>query len=384
MDSIVCIDDMEEELQALSYQLAEYYRVVTCQKPRTAKALVVQEKPAVVILDIRMPEHSGYQVLSELQKLPRRPPVLMLSAYNDPIFVVRALKAGAKDFLSKPYITPMLLRRIRNLIHTDTMNGESSLQTQGSLFPGGTENDAGNPEYPLIGSSEGMKRVWEEIRAYAKSDLPVLIQGESGTGKDLVARAIHRSSFRSGGPFEARNIAATPDGLVESELFGCEAGAYTDAKSRGGIFEQANGGTLFLDEIGDACASVQAALLRIVEDGKVQRLGGNRSYPVNCRLIFATNRNLDELIAQKKFRQDLKYRVETLSIQIPALRERRGDIAELVAHFLTPPATISDEALDVLSNYPWPGNVRQLKACIQRAILLSQGNRIERSHIRLP
>jgi DNA-binding NtrC family response regulator len=229
-----------------------------------------------------------------------------------------------------------------------------------------------------------MKRVREEILAYAKSDLPVLIQGESGTGKDLVAREIHRASFRSGGPFEVRNIAATPDGLVASELFGCEAGAYTDAKPHRGIFEQANGGTLFLDEIGDASASIQAALLRVVEDEKVQRLGGNRSYPLNCRLIFATNRNLDELIAQKKFRQDLKYRVETLSIKIPPLRERQDDIAELAAHFLSPPAEISDDALEFLIHYPWPGNVRQLKACIQRAILLSQGSRIERAHIRLP
>jgi DNA-binding NtrC family response regulator len=170
---------------------------------------------------------------------------------------------------------------------------------------------------------------------------------------------------------------------VESELFGCEAGAYTDAKPHAGIFEQANGGTLFLDEIGDASTSVQAALLRVVEDEKVQRLGGNRSYPLNCRLIFATNRNLDELIAQRKFRQDLKYRVETLSIKIPPLWERRDDIEELVAHFLKPPVAIADDALELLIQYPWPGNVRQLKACIQRAVLLSQGKRIERDHIRL-
>jgi DNA-binding NtrC family response regulator len=384
MDSIVCIDDTEEELQALSFQLAEYYRVITCQRPLTAVSLVLQEQPAAVILDIHMPEKSGYQVLSELQKLPQKPPVLMLSAYNDPIFVVRALRAGAADFLSKPYITPMLLRRVRNLIHRGNMKGGTPPKGQGLSSSGDVENSKGRTEYPLIGSSGSMKRVREEILAYAKSDLPVLIQGESGTGKDLVAREIHRASFRSGGPFEVRNIAATPDGLVASELFGCEAGAYTDAKPHRGIFEQANGGTLFLDEIGDASASIQAALLRVVEDEKVQRLGGNRSYPLNCRLIFATNRNLDELIAQKKFRQDLKYRVETLSIKIPPLRERQDDIAELAAHFLSPPAEISDDALEFLIHYPWPGNVRQLKACIQRAILLSQGSRIERAHIRLP
>jgi DNA-binding NtrC family response regulator len=232
-----------------------------------------------------------------------------------------------------------------------------------------------------------MRDVRSLIASYARSDVPVLILGESGTGKDVAARCLHLSSRRALGPYEIRNVAAVPETLVDSELFGSEEGAYTGARKREGCFEAAHGGTLFLDEIGDAGAALQASLLRVVEDGVIRRLGGNRAKRVDCRLVFATNRNLEQKNHEKPFRPDLFYRISTLSLELPALRDRREDIPELAAAFLKARSGVetylASAVLDLMISSPWPGNVRQLKSSIERALVLSAGAALEPEHFRL-
>jgi transcriptional regulator with PAS, ATPase and Fis domain len=242
-----------------------------------------------------------------------------------------------------------------------------------------------------------MRQLREEIAAYAASSLPVLLLGESGTGKDLAARAIHAASPRACFPYVVRNIASIPETLVATELFGCTAGAYTDAREQKGCFLLANQGSLFLDEIGDAPRAIQISILRVLEDGLVRPLGSGDVYQTDCRLISATNQDLDKLIAQGRFREDLRYRIEGLTIRIPALRSRREDIPELVSCFLNAPdedfsrafpgkpllsREISEEALDLLMNQSWPGNVRQLRTCVYRARLLAGRGIIQPRHIR--
>jgi len=236
----------------------------------------------------------------------------------------------------------------------------------------------------LIGTSKAIQTLKVEIQTFANSDLPILIYGESGTGKDLVARAIHFASHRNKGPFIVKNMGAIAPTLMESELFGCDEGAFTDAKPHKGCFELANGGTLFFDEIAEASLPVQAALLRVIEDGYIQHLGGHNIYEVSFRLITATNKHLDTLIAEKLFRSDLKYRLEGITLYIPPLRERKEDIPALVRHFLAPDnVELSDAALSELYNYQWPGNVRQLRMCIERAkILASTSGQIQPEHLR--
>jgi len=376
MRSVLCIDDKMDELQALEFYFQDFYQVITCRDGAKAATVLRRERPSAVILDIQMPGYDGFKVLRDLRNLPDPPPVLMLSGYSEPLFVVRALREGASDFIAKPYNFSMLRRRVERIID------------QAGNQPDQTASHGGGSSL-LVGDSAAMRAVRQEIAAYAPSPLPVLLLGESGTGKDVAAREIHRASPRRSGPYEVRNLAAIPDTLVGSELFGSEAGAFTDARSRQGCFETAHGGTLFLDEIGDANTAVQAALLRIVDDGVVRRLGGNREYHVDTRLVCATNHDLDALIAQGRFRADLKYRIEGLTIRIPPLRDRKEDIPVLVGHFLKgmpganhPEPCISEKALAGLLLLNWPGNVRQLKNCVDRAWLLSQGKRIETQHFR--
>jgi len=371
MRSVLFVDDEEEDLQALAFQLDDRYRVIPCRDGPLASALVKKEHPDAVVLDLEMPGYDGYRVLGDLKDLPAPPPVLMLSGHSEPLYVVRALREGARDFVAKPYNLSMLRWRLDRMM----AGAEDRPRKDG---PCGQSLDSA---MSLRGSSPVMCKVREEIAAYAPCPLPVLIRGESGTGKDIVARELHRRSLRAAGPFVVRNLAAFPESLVKSELFGCERGAYTDAQARSGCFEEANGGTLFLDEVGDTDVAVQVALLRVVEDGYLARLGSSVARHVDCRLICATNRNLEELIAQGRFRLDFKYRIEGFSIRLPALREHPEDIPELVELYCGPEQEISATALDLLSQYEWPGNVRQLKACMDRAKLLSRGERIQEKHL---
>lgn len=387
MRTVVCVDDAEEDLQALEYQFDGHYRVVPCRDGASALAVVSRARPAAVVLDLEMPGYDGFRVLSDLRKLDAAPPVLMLSGHAEPLFIVRALREGAADYMAKPYNISILRKRIDLLVEAaDRRSGApEAWKTYGRPGRPGAEREAG----PLLGSSELMRRLRCDLLCYAASELPVLIQGESGTGKELAARAIHDGSSRSGGPYQAINIAAIPQGLAESELFGCERGAFTDAKARKGCFELADGGTLFLDEIGDAGYPVQTALLRISEDHLVRRLGGTTYRHVNCRLVCATNRNLDELMACGQFRSDLKYRIDALTLRIPPLREHAEDIPELAAYFLArltgkeaEKMGPAKDALALLMEHPWPGNVRQLRTCMERALILSRGEAVRAEHIR--
>lgn len=376
MNAVLCVDDQEEELQSLRFLLADRYRIITCRDPVHAAAIVQSRKPDVVVLDIEMPEYDGFRVLADIRALENPPPVMILSAHPEPFFVIRALRGGAADFLSKPYSGAMLRRQIDRL-----------LPEYGSGVPAGTGRDRSIAERVLIGSSPPMVEIRRTLAAYARSDAPVLILGESGTGKDKAALVIHALSPRAAGPFEVRNMAAMPESIAESELFGCEPGAFTDARDRQGCFEAAHGGTLFLDEIAEAAPTVQAALLRIVEDGLIRRLGAAKPKKSDCRLVFATNRDLNEAAKEKSFRKDLLYRINILPLVMPPLRERREDIPELVAAFLSSNGRqsegIDDSAMDFLGTQAWPGNVRQLKACIERALVLSGGGRIGADHLKV-
>jgi len=370
MYSVLCIDDAEEQLQALTLELLDAYHVIPCKNPLKAITHITKHQVDAIILDLQMPKVNGFQLLSEINKLNNPPPVLILSGHTDPLFVVRSLHLGAGDFLSKPYTTAMLRHRLTRII-------DRSLKTK-TIAHKKTQNSL------LIGTSKAIQTLKVEIQTFANSDLPILIYGESGTGKDLVARAIHFASHRNKGPFIVKNMGAIAPTLLESELFGCDEGAFTDAKPHKGCFELANGGTLFFDEIAEASLPVQAALLRVIEDGYIQHLGGHNIYEVSFRLITATNKHLDALIAEKLFRSDLKYRLEGITLYIPPLRERKEDIPALVRHFLAPDnVELSDAALSELYNYQWPGNVRQLRMCIERAkILASTSGQIQPEHLR--
>jgi len=373
------IDSTEEELQKLLLQFSRYYNVIPCRSGPSALDLIQKEKPVAVIMDIFLSDCDSFKLLSDIKRLPSPPPVLILSNFADPLMIVRALKTGAWDFMSKPYSFPLLRRRIELMIQ------ESRPKT--SVMPLLPETQV------LIGSSDIIKRIKEEIQAYASSIMPVLILGESGTGKELVAQALHNRSSRSKGPFEIRNIASIPETLVSSELFGCIEGAYTGARTQKGCFVLANGGSLFLDEIGDAPMAIQASILRVLEDGIVRPLGSSKTQKVDCRLISATNQNLESLILQGRFREDLRYRLEGLIIEVPPLRDRPEDIPELVTHFLRTnqdtfrgsfrTQEISEDALEELMIHPWPGNIRQLRNCIVRAQLLAGEKRITQEYLRI-
>lgn len=383
MDAVLYIDDQEEELETLRYQLGDKYRVTLCNDGRAAAAQVSRRRPDAVVLDIEMPGYDGFRVLADIRALPNPPPVLMLSGYAEPFFVVRALKEGAADFLSKPYSGAMVRYRIAQLLREGTRTSIRNTTGTAAIEAAGAEAVA---KTYLAGSSAAMRELRRTLALYARSDAAVLILGESGTGKDLAARVLHRLSGRAAGPFVVRNVAALTETLVESELFGCEDGAYTSARKRAGCFESANGGTLFLDEIADAGPGVQASLLRVVEDGLVRRIGANDSRQIDCRTVFATNKDLDALAATGGFRHDLLYRINTLPVVMPSLGKRLEDIPELVREFLEragrSPESISAAALDDLMTRAWPGNVRQLKACIARAAVLAEGGTIRPEHLR--
>ncbi|MDR0388566.1 MAG: sigma 54-interacting transcriptional regulator, partial [Spirochaetaceae bacterium] len=319
---------MKEELQTLSLHFQDRFKVLSCSTRKDALSLIRKENPLAVILDIHLNGEDGFDILKDIRRLPAPPPVLMLSAYADPIMVVRALHNGAKDFVAKPYSFALLRRRIEMMIQDErqvSANSAAEAREAAAEIPG------------LVGSSASMRLLRDEITSFAASSMPVLLLGESGTGKDLAARAIHAASPRAKGPYVVRNIASIPETLVASELFGCTAGAYTDAREQKGCFVLADQGSLFLDEIGDAPKAIQASMLRVLEDGLVRPLGSGEVHQTDCRLISATNQDLDKLIAEKRFREDLRYRIEGLTIRIPSLRSRLEDIPELVSCFLNTP-----------------------------------------------
>jgi DNA-binding NtrC family response regulator len=355
----------------------EGYLILEADSIASSDRVLESENPQVVLLDVKLASDSGMEYLPQLVVRKNAPIVIMVTAHGSERMAVEAIKLGAYDYLAKPFDVDELRILVRNALEAYRLRTENEkLRTE--LAGTGTFGQ-------LIGSTPAMKRVYSLIEKVAQTDVSVLITGESGTGKEMVAREIHARSRVRNGPFVALNCAAMPEELIESELFGHEKGAFTGAAARRvGKFEAADKGTLFLDEIGDMSPKTQAKVLRVLEDKTFQRLGGNETLSSDVRIISATNKDLYEEISDNKFREDLFYRLCVVKIDLPPLRERESDILALAQSFSSRfsliyknnPVRISKEVIKAILEYDWPGNVRQLKNCVERAVVLSDSDEI--------
>jgi two-component system, NtrC family, response regulator HydG len=350
------------------------YRVSIAEDGKRALELAESYDPHILLLDLRLPQLNGLEVLSELRQRGVEVPTIMISGEGEISDAVQAIKLGAYDYLRKPVDPPHLRVLLNNLSAHLTVSEENQRLRRRLLRAG----ELGR----LVGQSASMRRVMTQIEQVAPSTASVVILGDSGTGKELVARTIHELSPRHAGPYIAINCAALPETLMESELFGHERGAFTGAdRRREGCFELANGGTLLLDEIGEMKAELQAKLLRVLEEGKLRRLGGSAEVAVDVRVLAATNRDLEAAIRDGRFREDLYYRLNVFSIELPPLSEHAEDIPALIEHFMREieaPAGktvrgVDAAALEVLKGFRWPGNVRQLRNVIERALIVTAG-----------
>lgn len=318
----------------------------------------------VAVVDMNMPGISGLELLQQLKERNLETEVIILTGQATVETAVSAMKLGAYDFLTKPFALAELDRRIRNAAQKSQLRKENERLK--------TLLDRQRPTSRIVGDSAPMQQVFRLIERVGPTDTAVLIEGESGTGKELVARALQQHSTRADKPFVTINCAALPDQLVESELFGHEKGAFTGAvSSKSGLFEVADGGTLFIDEIGELPLALQPKLLRVLEDGSLRRVGSHQERRVNVRIIAATNRRLQEEVAEGRFREDLYYRINVMSLVLPPLRSRTGDIPQLIQYFLEHGWEIEPDAEKTLEQYRWPGNVRQLSNVLQRAMILA-------------
>ncbi|WP_373650200.1 sigma-54-dependent transcriptional regulator [Schlesneria sp. DSM 10557] len=336
--------------------------------------LVTDWNPDAILLDIKLKHESGLDVFKSIREIDPKAIVILMTGFGTSEVAIEAMKNGAFDYVVKPLDMNLLRDLVRQACDIRRM-------VQVPTFINQADRPESQPQQ-IVGSSPLMRNVFKQIGRVAPQNVNVLILGESGTGKELVARAIYQHSRRSQGPFLAINCAAIPENLLESELFGHEKGAFTGAHQRRiGKFEQCDGGTLFLDEIGDMAPATQAKILRLLQDGCFERIGGNELVKSDVRILAATNHDLDQLIKQGRFRRDLNYRLRGVTITLPPLRERREDVAELAHHFLfryaaevgSPVQTISPETLDILTHYSWPGNVRELQNIIRGALISATG-----------
>jgi len=377
---LLIVDDDANTLASLSraFRLAGHEATV-CDSAARALELARAQHFDVILSDVVMPGKDGLSFLEDLKNLGVASPVVMISGQANIEMAVRATRLGAVDFLEKPLSTDKLMLTVENALKLKRLE-EENLQLRQRLG-----------KHELVWSSEAMRRVMAQVERVAASETRVCILGETGTGKELIARTLHEKSARREGPFITLNCAAVPAELIESELFGHEKGAFTGAAARhAGKFEQAHGGTLFLDEIGDMPLPMQAKLLRVLEEGEIERVGGDRPIRVDVRVIVATHRQLEELVRQGHFRQDLFHRVYVFPLQLPPLRERLDDVLVLAQHFAAQiaaqngwkPKPFAPEALDELKDYSWPGNVRELRNVIERVLLLS-ANQVDRDTVRL-
>ncbi|MCK6693741.1 MAG: sigma-54 dependent transcriptional regulator [Thermoanaerobaculia bacterium] len=362
-----------------------FERVFTEQNPQHLPRLLKQYEPDVILLDMnfRKGDTSGEEGLQWLEKSLELKPgvqVIMITAYGEVEKAVRALKTGAADFVEKPWRNEKLLATVQAAFKLGQSRHEvQQLQNRQRAISDHLDQSAGD----IVGTSPAMVEVFKTIDKVAGTDANVLILGENGTGKELVARAIHRRSQRRDAVFINVDLGAIPESLFESELFGHKKGAFTDAREdRAGRFEAAHGGTLFLDEIGNLSLPMQAKLLAALQNREIVRVGSNQSIPVDIRLVCATNMPLYDMVRDKTFRQDLLYRINTVEIHLPPLRAREGDIAQLADHFLKQYAKkyqkanleFHPAAVQKLEQYPWPGNIRELRHAIERAVILSEKN----------
>ena len=358
------------------------YELHEANNAETAIEEFTSIKPHLVILDIEMPGKSGIEVLQDLKKISPFTPIIIITAYGSGDRVIKAMKYGAYEYVEKPFDIPHLISLVDEALKSTSTSNENGELVQAKKLSEQEKFNI-NSENKIVGESPAIKEVFKLIGRVAASDASILVVGESGTGKELVARAIHWYSDRSLKPFLAINCAAIPETLLESELFGFEKGAFTSAdKAKPGKFEEANGGTLFLDEIGDMSIALQAKLLRVLQEGTFERLGSSKTIKVDVRIITATNRNLENDIISKAFREDLYYRLKVVTITLPPLRMRKEDIPLLAKHFLVKHSretrieniSIHPAAFEKMLEYSWPGNIRELENVIKRSLILSKGN----------
>ena len=378
---VLLIEDDPGIAETLQRVLAdEGHEVIVRKRGDDGLAYATETTVNVVITDLRLPGLSGLELTRRLRAARPRLPVILITAFGTTDTAIEAMKFGAYDYLLKPFAIPQLIELVRRAVESNRLMSEPV-----DLGAQGVARDA------LVGRSEVMQAIYKEIGRVASKPVSVLIRGETGTGKELIARALYHHSDRSAAPFIAVNCAAIPEALLESELFGHERGAFTGAEVRRiGRFEQADHGTLFLDEIGDMTPSTQVKLVRVLQEQCLQRVGGRESIPVDVRVIAATHRDLEAAIVQKQFREDLFYRLSVVVITLPPLRSRREDIPDLVRYFLQKhgPAlgsaqpSILPEAMDFLQEQSWPGNVRQLENAMRKIVLLAQDYTINAEHAR--
>ncbi len=376
---IFAVDDEQSILRLITHWVKNKwgYKIKTFENASSMLEVLDEDRPSLILLDIMLPDINGVEVLKTIKQKNEHLPVIMLSAQGNIDVALESLRIGAFDYFTKPIDSERLEKSVKNALNNYELQRRvdyllSSLQKEYSF-----EN--------IITADDKMQKVFELVHRVMNKDITVLLQGESGTGKELIAKAIHYNGSRKDRPFVVVNCASIPRELLESELFGHEKGAFTGAVNRKiGKFEIADGGTLFLDEIGELEMSLQAKILRVIQEKEFERVGGNETIKVDVRIISATNRNLREMVENKEFREDLFYRLNSFPIIIPPLRERRGDIILLVNHFIKKfnekfgmnVTGVTRRAMKYLYDYDWPGNIRELENTVERAMILSDGNKL--------
>ncbi len=385
METILVIEDKESMAEMLKETLeAEGYNVISAGDGMEGIRRLKEERIDIVLTDLKLPKKSGIDILKAVKEENQLVPVIVMTAFGSVEIAVEAMKAGAFDFITKPFDTDHLLMLMKRAIENQR------LLTENILLKEEFASKFGFPR--IIGKSEKIRDVAQIVQKVAPTKTTVLLLGESGTGKELFARAVHNLSNQQNYPFVPINCAAIPKDLLESELFGHEKGSFTGADAKKlGKFELADRGTIFLDEVGDMELAIQSKLLRAIEEGEIERIGAVKTIKVDVRIVAASNKDIEKAVEDKKFREDLYYRLNVFPIKIPPLRERREDIPLLVEYFInkycleikTPVKSISKETLDMLMNYHWKGNVRELGNTIERAVILCDGDVITREHFAL-
>jgi two-component system response regulator HydG len=376
---ILIVDDEQETCDLLEMSLVRHgFKVTTSTAAKAALELVATQDFDVVLTDLQMPEMSGLDLCERVLGTRPNMPVVVITGQGSLETAIGAIRVGAYDFITKPVDPKLLFLSVSRAIQHRHLQDEVKRLREAVAADGDSET-------AIVGQSGAMRRVYELITRVGESDASVLIHGETGTGKELIARGIHMRSRRKDGPFVAINCAAVPHSLIESELFGHARGAFTDAKAeRKGLFVQASGGTLFLDEIGELPIDMQPKLLRALQERKVRPVGANAEIPFDSRIVAATNRNLEDEVYEKRFREDLYYRINVVKIDVPPLRERGGDVLHLAQFFLKQFAQRNDKsalelsttAAEKLMAYNWPGNVRELENCMEHAVALARFDQI--------
>ncbi len=386
MNKILIIDDDEMMRETIvSYLSGKNYAIITAANGLNAEEIIGKQKPDVVVSDVRMPEKDGIELLKFVKDSNSHVPVVLMTAFGDVDITIKAMQLGAYDYIEKPIDKERINFIVKRALETKHLSDRLELLDL-------ERDELEKNDVNFIGKSEAISNILKKVGQISSNKVTVLIQGESGTGKELISKIIHNSGITRKHPFVAVNSTTIPETLLESELFGHVKGSFTDAyRDKIGKFEIAGYGTILLDEIGDIAPSLQAKLLRVIQEREFDRVGGEETIPLNARIIVATNKDLESLVHQGKFREDLYYRLNVFNINIPPLRERRNDIPLLILYFINKinrslnkrVNKIPYEVVEMLLNYHWPGNVRELENILMQAIVLAKGEVIEKQNILL-